>query len=197
MEKKESFNQLEHFCAALLKEAEDKKNEFLAKLDQTRATEIEKAETEVLEETYHTIQTNIEKIRSDAARRVSKLEYESRMELLKEREALVSRIFSQIEQRIRLFTQSSEYGLYLKEVCRKTAEIFNAPCDLLLRQEDMGYAEDLLKLFKPGSRAEVTPKIRHGGVLIRSEGRIFDQTLDQRLTDEKKEFAEKSGLVVN
>lgn len=197
MVKKESQDQLENFCAALLKEAEDKRNAFLAKLDQTRMAEIEKAETEVLEETYHTIQNNIEKIRSEAARRVSKTEYETRMELLKEREALVSGVFSQIEEKITLFIQSEAYSRFLVDVCKKTAELFSTPCDLLLRQEDLHYSEKLISLFKPGSKAEATAKIKYGGVLIRSEGRIYDQTLDQRLTDEKKEFAEKSGLTVN
>lgn len=134
---------------------------------------------------------------ADAERDYSAAVQSAKREVLKERDALVQGVFSEVRQKLVAFASSGEYGPWLQGrlKARLAGVEAGAPLRIRLRKEDMQYA-GALQTLAPGSVAEEDGEIELGGLKLAAGHLLFDETLDNALSAQQQKFVESCGLRV-
>lgn len=182
------------FSKTVLNEAYKKSGENQDKMNKIISEKTEKKKDEFLEDAYRTIQGGIAKIRREESERVLKTENDMKREILKCREEIIDRVFSEAAEKLTAFAESDKYPEYFKkklsEAVTKTGEgekvIFVIERDLPLAKES-GFATETVNdpTFMGGVR-----------VLNKDKGIIADYSFGEALSEEKNEFLSKSGLSI-
>lgn len=182
------------FSKTVLNEAYKKSGETQDKINKIISEKTEKKKDEFLEDAYRTIQGGIAKIRREESERVLKTENDMKREILKCREEIIDRVFSEAAEKLIAFAQSDKYPEYFKkklsDAVLKTGEgekvIFVTERDLPLAKES-GFAAEAVNdpAFMGGVR-----------VLNKDKGIIVDYSFGEALSEEKNEFLSKSGLSI-
>ena len=83
---------LTKFTAAVFADAQEENNKILAELEANRKSEMDKAENEILDEAYHRIQSEIEKIHNHTNQVLSKQTLELKKSLIRKQEELRAKL---------------------------------------------------------------------------------------------------------
>jgi V/A-type H+-transporting ATPase subunit E len=190
---------LEKFTSAVLKDANEQRSGVLQEIEAYRKTALQKAEEEILHESYIMIQNEIAAIKNKHSREISLEELNRRRNLLKLREEITASVFEDAKKRILEFTKTPAYLDYMCDIVKKSAlEIPEGETSIIVKQDDLPLADALLSAYGKPAKVSVGTDISVGGVIIfnHDKGVVIDKTLDIKLNDQKDWFAASSGLTL-
>lgn len=171
------------------------------KLERTAETQMQKEITAYKKQAAENSRSNtnceIGKIRSDAAFKVAEYESEKRLALADLRNELSDGIFDEITLKIKDFTKSSEYSDFLKKSAERLIQIIGSEIVFYVRPCDMIYSEILNQIAENAEILE-DGQIFLGGIIATDKNATLraDDTLDSRLSAEKKSFFENTDFKI-
>lgn len=169
------------------------------KLERTAETQMQKEITEYKKQATEKYRSNtnreIGKIQSAAGAKAAEYESSKRLTLVSLRSELAGSIFSDAELKIKEFTASAEYSDFLKRSAKSLLETVGSEIIFYVRPCDIVYA-DILKEIADGAGIREDSTIRLGGIIATDKNETLraDDTLDSRLSAEKKAFFESTDL---
>jgi V/A-type H+-transporting ATPase subunit E len=188
---------LDKFSSSVLRDAQAQREKILAEIEEYRRSEMEKAEEEILHESYVMIQSEIAAIKNRQSKTISLAELDGRRKFLRQREEITQRVFRETADKILAYTRTPEYTDRLcGDAAKSCGNIPEGNVIIQLRPDDMAAAPRISKAAGRHVTVEENPSIELGGyILINSDkGVIIDETLDSKLSSQKDWFAESSGL---
>lgn len=190
---------LKKFTSAVLSDAEEQRKKILAEIEEYREQEMHRAEEDVLHEAYNLIQSEIANIHNKQSREISLAELEGRRKLLTLREELTQKVFKEAADKIIAYTQTDAYSEWLCNMLKQSSQVI-APGSLVIEVKRGELTPSKKLIEATGRKATVTevPNILLGGFILVNEekGFVIDETLDQKLQNEKDWFAASSGLTL-
>ena len=167
---------------AMIDEARAAQDATLAEAREKAAAEL--AEATKMEEAHY---------KSGAAGKAEQL---LREKLLRYREEVTDSFFAGIEKELAEYTGTEAYQRRLeKQLAAYAKKLAGSSFTVRLRGQDMPLARALAPLCG-GAVFEEDPSIRLGGMRILCGQRVYDESFDTRLVDEKEEFLSYCGLNV-
>ena len=169
------------------------------KLEKSAETQMQKEITEYKKQATEKVRSNtsreIGKIQSAAGVKAAEYESAKRLHLVNLRNELTDGIFADAELKIKEFTASSEYPDFLKQSAQALLQAVGAEIIFYVRPCDTVYA-DILKEIADGAGIREDSTIRLGGIIATNKNETLraDDTLDSRLSAEKKAFFESTDL---
>ena len=188
---------LKKFSAAIFRDAEDKRKQILKEMEDYRAAVLEKAEADILLEAYTLIQTEITDIKNQDSKRVSIKAMENRRNLIKKRDEITDRIFETVKNRLTLYTKSPQYVDFLIKAAESVQKLEDPV--IMLKKDDLGYSDLIIKALGKPVPIEENERINIGGFIVKSQksGIIIDETLDERMKNQRSWFATHSNLTIS
>lgn len=171
------------------------------KLERTAETQMQKEITAYKKQATENSRSNtnreIGKIRSDAAFKSAEYESEKRLALASLKNELSDGIFDEITLKVKVFTKSLEYSDFLKKSAERLTTVIGSEIIFYVRPCDMIYAGALNKIAENAEIRE-DGQIVLGGIIAtdKSETLRADDTLDSRLSAEKKSFFENTDFKI-
>lgn len=171
------------------------------KLERTAETQMQKEITAYKKQAAENSRSNtnreIGKIRSDAAFKAAEYESEKRLALASLRNELSDGIFDEITLKIKDFTKSSEYSDFLKKSAERLIAVIGSEIVFYVRPCDMIYA-GLLNEIAENAEIREDGQIVLGGIIATDKNATLraDDTLDSRLSAEKKSFFENTDFKI-
>lgn len=138
-------------------------------------------------------------ISSSASVEASSSQEERTKKLVEKRDGYVANIFSEAKNKLIEFVNSTEYKTYLIEHMKKIGELYQMNDSILwLREEDMKYADELVKAYGIDLTVEQSSNITIGGFIIENKETnvVVDESLDFALENQKDWFYKTSGLMI-
>lgn len=171
------------------------------KLERTAETQMQKEITAYKKQAAENSRSNtsreIGKIQSDAALRAAEYESEKRLALAALRNELSDGIFDEITLKIKDFTKSSAYSDFLKESAERLIAVIGSEIVFYVRPCDIIYA-NLLNEIADNAKIYEDGQIILGGIIATDKAATLraDDTLDSRLSAEKKSFFENTDFKI-
>lgn len=194
----EQITKLEKFKTAIFEEVETESYKIIEDAKQQKKSSLEKEEMNQLQKSYITIRQStldiVQKYRSELAL----CELNSKKEILKKRNAMIDKMFLSIEQNIKSFIMSTDYNDYLfkKLACFQSQNPLN---DVIIFVSTKDYKlSDSLKQIYTLNCDIVEDSTILGGFKIQDnkQNLYFDETLSQKLIDQKNEFINTSKFAL-
>ena len=192
-------NKLDKFSSAVLKDAQEQRAKILQEIEEYRKSQMEKAEEEILHEAYIMIQNEIASIKNQESRKISLAELEGRRKLLKQREEITEKVFTETAGRLLGFTRSPEYQPYLCDRVKKcAAQLPAGKVVIRLKKDDLALSDVLIAACGREATVGAAADIEIGGFIMINEemGLVVDETIDLKLRSQKDWFAAASGLTL-
>lgn len=187
------------FLQAINNYAEEQRQKILEEIQSYIGEELEKAEKEVLLDSYRLIQKETAEMRGNIRKALSRKEMADKKEVLSHRLDLMSQVFDKARERLCGYTKTPAYEQFLTDAAKRLSSVLTADDTLLLvRKEDLPMAEQLKNAFGGKCGVESSENIAIGGVLGSSVsmGLVADETLDTKLAAQQEWFEENSGLTI-
>ena len=186
------------FTDAIISEAIEESQNIVRELSLREKDIMQKAENDVSAEMEHYKRTRFAQIFAEESRRVSSRMTENKHTLLRYREDCAVETFKEAQDKIAAFTASEQYLPHLKALLNKGIGLmgYGFSAEILLRKEDMHFADELLESTYGVSLAFSEGDFTLGGLCLYcpSKGRRIDMTFDAALGDMVGHFAELTGL---
>ena len=186
------------FLDAINKYAEKQKSLISHEVEEYKAQKIEQATESGLRDAYELIQRDIAERKAAIVTEYARKEYQLRRELYAERQRITDEVFDAVMQKLCIYTATDAYLDSVRISAKKAASLCGgAPCVIYLRATDITILEEI-KAFFADTELRSDPSIAIGGVrvLCEQKGVLIDDTLDTKLNDQRRWFAEHSGLKV-
>lgn len=189
----ENGQSFEQFSDSVLEAARQQAEAILAEAktqaDQTYASLVGVQRTDPLE-TYRA------EARTKLQREMAASRQENRKKLLGYRGQLVNALFAELEERLADYVATPAYvdGV-VKTMLRHQTEV-QPGCVVQVRSQDLARLQPALEKALPGCRVQADRDIRFGGAKLRTGRRLFDETLDDAIRAQRKEFLGRCGLRV-
>lgn len=186
------------FLDAINKYAEKQKSLISHEVEEYKAQKIEQATESGLKDAYELIQRDIAQRKAAIVTEYAQKEYALRKELFEERQHIADEVFEAAVQKLCLYTSTEGYLESVRLAAKKAAQLCDgAPCIVFLRPSDVSMLREIEAYFN-GAELRPDPSITIGGirVLCESKGILIDDTLDTKLAEQRRWFAEHSGLKV-
>lgn len=164
-----------------------------------RTGELGKHEDDTLAETYNIIQSEVSEISVEETKDLSRKKMELKKKLYIKRDEYNKLIFAEARIKLTEFTKSAEYLDFLLGKVKKLVN--SCVCEgaqLLLKEDDLRYTEQLRKICGDKLKIMADGEILIGGAKLVNEAKNFiaDETLDAALEEQKEWFAANSGFIV-
>ncbi len=191
---------LSKFSSAVLSDAMRENEQLLRELEEQRKQQLDRAENELLSESYRYIQSELEHIRSSINQALSKRTLELKKDIVKKSGQLSSALYNDVLERLRAYAGTDAYREYLFSLARRIAEEFSAcdhPMVLELSPRDIPWAQELTAVFGGNCETKENEEILLGGLIatVPDRGIVLEETLDQRLQAVFEEFIENNELL--
>ena len=190
---------LDKFKSAVLKDAQEQREKILEEINDFRNTEMEKAEEDILHETYIMIQNEITAIKNQQSRKISLAELDGRRKLLKLREEITDKVFKETAARILDFSKTAEYITLICESAKTSCNLLpEGDIIIQVKKSDLAHTEKLIAASSRTATVEENADIVLGGVIIinRDKGLVINETLDLKLMSQKDWYTGSSGLTL-
>jgi len=176
----------------VLEEAEKEAAELIEPA-QRQNNEILKCEEEKLAaEVKEYILSNSVRIKSETGKKIAQVSIDGKKELLCEREKYIRIIFTDVENKLKAFTDSDKYDQYLKRIYMDVADTLGgithlqaAPCDV-----------DRMRAIAPNTEITGAKRIRIGGLIAENGNLMIDYTFDKKLQTEMDKFTSNSMFMI-
>jgi V/A-type H+-transporting ATPase subunit E len=186
------------FLDAINRYAEQQKAKIKADIEEYTAQKIEQATDSGIKDAYELIRHNVATRKAALLKDAAQKEYAMRSELFTERERIRTQVFDRAAEKLNAFAASDEYHTFLLHSAESVAALLDGEgCIVYIREKDLPYAEDFKKAI-PNAQVQADNRIVIGGlrVFCPSKHIGIDDTLDAKLEEQKRWFAEHSGLKV-
>ena len=167
-------------------------------VEEYKAQKIEQATESGLRDAYELIQREIAERKAAILVEYAQKHAEIRRGLFEVRNNIADEVFARAEEKLREYTSTEEYKASVLRSAREAAGIISGcACVVRMRAEDTALAEELRAIL-PCAEITAYEGICIGGIRIvcSEKGLELDSTLDTRLSDQRRWFAENSGLKV-
>ena len=189
----------DNFLQAIKKYAKTQKTEMQSDVKQLKNERLKQAEEDGKRDSQRLIKEKLHESRSRRTAELAKKTQEGQRKLYIERAAMVDEVFRMAEDKLKAFTQTDAYAVWLKDSAQAIADVFgDNDCVLYVGERDRGAAEQLKGCFGGGVQIETDNTIRIGGVrgYCKSMGVIADETLDSKLEAQREWFVENAALSI-
>lgn len=186
--------------ADIMEHANEEKEKYLQEAQAFKRQELEKAENEVLNDSYERIQDAVAEIRVRTAHLIAKKDYDAKRELFIKRQQLGDRVFDTVKERLRSYTKTPDYEKKLMETAAKLGKEYAlAGSELRFCAGDGALMEKAGAAFGQPCATAADPNIEIGGVVLVNleKGIYVDETLDSALEEQKDWFYQHSGLSID
>lgn len=184
---------LHRFAEAVNADVDRQVKEILSDAETKRRTIIEDANARSAETAEKYYSDNIKKVSGKYLKEASKLELDSKKDVLRHREELTDKVFAAVAERLGEYRRSADYAVHIKKLiadCSPEAgdSVYLSPDDIKLT--------DLLKKDFPDVQFESDEHIRLGGVSVFSKkgGTIADKTFDAAVSELRRDFAGRNSF---
>ncbi|MDR1564517.1 MAG: hypothetical protein LBS74_06135 [Oscillospiraceae bacterium] len=192
---------LSKFLTAITEYATEQRTHLLAEVEEQNRIELEKAENEVLNESYALMQKELAEMRSEMRRDLCKRQMEARSGILKKRTQIEDEVFALSQKKLAEFTKDLEYIKLLEHDAAAMHDIFKneKSITVYVRPEDMEHSALLREAAGIPCQLEQDASIKIGGIRAESPatGLVADSTLDSALRAQREWFLENSGLFLD
>lgn len=199
MENATNDQKLSKFMQAITAYAEEQSRAMHREVEAFKEERLQRAEEEVLRESYALIQTEQNEIHRALSREMSLREMQARHALLGRRRDMMDSIFDRARRKLRDYAATPAYGEGLTRSMRRMTAMLPADGSVYaVAPRDEAYLPALRALCPAGSRVEMAADIELGGLrgLNAAAGVLLDDTLDSRLEQQRDWFTDHSGLTI-
>lgn len=191
---------LQHFSQLVFSKAQNQCDEIIEQAREEAKKTVGAYENECLERAYKQIQKQIATIQKQANESVSKLQIETKKELLIRREAMMNEVFDGVLQKLGEFHDSDAYAAFLDQAIRSACELLGeGKKTVYVDTSDAERLPSLQKTF-PSLDFCVTDGddniIGGARVLHQATHQIADNTIATRIEEQKHNFLSVSGLAL-
>lgn len=186
-----------NFLKAINKYAEEQRTKIRNEAENFKKEEIEKAESEILNDIYILIQKEMAEMKAEIAKEMSKKELDSRKNLFEKRNSITKKVFEKSKLKLLEFTKTNEYPKLLAKYAKAISSVLVEPGTIIyVRKEDLCFSDTIKEAFGCDCNIEIKENIKIGGIYSYNPnmGLIADETLDSKLEEQHIWFAENSGL---
>lgn len=186
-----------NFLKAINKYAEEQRTKIRNEAENFKKEEIEKAESEILNDIYILIQKEMAEMKAEIAKEMSKKELDSRKNLFEKRNSITKKVFEKSKSKLLEFTKTDEYPKLLAKYAKAISSVLVEPGTIIyVRKEDLCFSDTIKEAFGRDCNIEIKENIKIGGIYSYNPnmGLIADETLDSKLEEQHIWFAENSGL---
>ena len=187
----EQDERIAKFLDAIDRDAQERRRQIEAQVDQANAEALERAKAEAQAQAQQLIRKELYKQRVAASLRTA---------LAGRRTEIADQVFLEAEQSLRAFTEKPEYQAFLFGSAARCAALLpqGESVVLLVREADIPLADALRAAFGRPCEVRADASIRIGGLKASCEakGLVADDTLDNRLQNQHGWFLEHAGLTL-
>ena len=184
--------------SAILSQARQESRKIIDKASAIREREIQAARDEYSGGMLERIQEKSGKLRLDTVKAVAAQELEARHEILKLRNSKTDEIFRSVAARLLQYTETDGYKTGILERAAKLKDFLDhSESAVLVREYDKALGAEIIKAIGGGT-VEHDSSITIGGFKLKNEKAriLIDETLDERLLDQRQWFLQSCGLKV-
>ena len=182
-----SEEKVSKFVQAITAYAEEQRDKILREAEAFKMERLQKAEEEVLTESYKLIQQETVQIRNEGVREMSRRDLAARKDVLARRRQIMDEVFSKAEQKLLEYASSPDYPDYLEKQLKQMVQFFPVGETVYaVSLRDAVLVNRLSSLCPLGGRRATNP----------INGQIVDNTLDSKLRSQHEWFTISSGLIV-
>lgn len=190
---------LAKFQAAVFAEVDFKAAEIKQRAELLREQELERNKDVQLEKSYNYIQAKSSDIQKKYKREVATFGLQKKRELLLKRQEIADRVFNNVTDMLVHFTTTPEYKEYLLSSIKKFADGSDLKSvEIHLNEKDLSFKTEIEKLFKGSVTVLKSDDVVIGGFIASNSelGLYFDETIEQRLADQRTFFMQNSQLAI-
>jgi len=192
----EQQEKLSKFKSAVFSEIDCQAEELRKEAEEKIAREIQKNAAYQRKRSAEEVQKKVQNAAKSYRREIAKCSLEAKRDVLQTRMALTEHIFSAVSERLEEFRASEEYAPYLLAKIRAFSEACGlSHVTVVVDETDMPLAEEIKRAYS--LPCQVEPGRVGGGFIIRGEGSLYDESLPQKLEEEKAHFIEHSELLLD
>ncbi|MBQ5315460.1 MAG: V-type ATP synthase subunit E, partial [Oscillospiraceae bacterium] len=125
----------------------------------------------------------------------NKAEFEAHKDILRYRNSLVDKLFSEVKEKLSEFRKTDEYRAFLEKSLENEKKSDNMI--VYLMSDDMKYKDILSKIADVEFKVDASIKLGGLSVCYPDELVIVDKTFDTLLSDEKRNFASGGTLMLD
>ncbi len=189
---------LQRFEKAVSDEIDSKIKAINASAVASRDEIIEKANDESLVEAYDKIKDEIKNISKKYTKLVSKVELDSKREVLLHREKILKQILDNVIAELSQFVKSDKYIGYIKKSLSDEISVDSDYNDIVVyvSKADTYLEKEIKEATSDAVTVEVRDSIEIGGVCVffKSQNILKDRTLDSALEEQKVIFNQSDSL---
>jgi V/A-type H+-transporting ATPase subunit E len=186
------------FLDAINRYAEQQKAKITAEIEEYTAQKIEQATDSGLRDAYELIRHNVSVRKAALMKDAAQQEYAMRSALFEEREAIRSEVFGKAAEKLAAYTKTDDYHTALIHSAEEIAALLEGEaCIVSLKESDLRFSDEIIDVI-PNAEVQADAKIIIGGMRVFCPSKHIeaDDTLDTKLAEQKRWFAEHSGLKV-
>ncbi len=163
------------------KAKEEGKNKYEAMLAQDKADVVAAHKTE---------------IEAALRRKVAGARQNNMKKLLVYRKQLVNGLFAECEETLLQFTKKEEYVQFVLNSIKVHLESVCEQAIIFIKQSDEKIIDEIKKIL-PLIEIQIDKTIKIGGVKIKCNRILFDETIDRRLKEERNSFLQNCNLHIS
>lgn len=188
---------LSSFKSLIMRDIEEKKELYDKELKEYQTMLESSAKDEALQRAYGVIQREKNAVIKECREKESRFAAEKKKELLKYRDEILNKIYSRLSERLEEYRKTAEYEQFMiKTVLDGKNALGGGEVVAYIDKSDAFMAEKLKAAT--GVKTEVSDIDIIGGARVKSmtKNMICDNSLAEKLEENKTEFFEKSGLFI-
>lgn len=190
---------LGRFREAVFAEVDLQIAQIKSEVEQLKKLEMELATDNELSRNYNYIQKKSGEIKQKYTGEVAKFSLDSKRKVLEERNKMTSEVFNSVKERLLDFVNSADYEKYLTKKLSEFDSVNGlAGTVIFVSQKDFELVSKIKENLKFDCEVSKNASIEIGGFAVKSEEKsaYYDETLDQKLDEQKAYFIENSGLAI-
>ncbi len=176
--------QVEAETKSIIRDSEEEKKKIVKKANDT-----------FTKRAYDDVKDSAKKSSGKYALLANKAEFEAHKDILRYRNSLVDKLFSEVKEKLSEFRKTDEYRAFLEKSLENEKKSDNMI--VYLMSDDMKYKDILSKIADVEFKVDASIKLGGLSVCYPDELVIVDKTFDTLLNDEKRNFASGGTLMLD
>lgn len=191
-------DRMEMIGSAILGQAKEEARELIDKANAVREQEISSFEKQVVDNMFNEVQVKANSLRLASVKAVARNQLEAHRTLLSHRSEKTGQVLDAVRERLINYAKTPQY----KENTLKRADEVKSRLDhsgsvIMVSDKDSALGEEIRKTLGNGT-VKIDTSITLGGFRIRNDKEhiLIDETLDERLDEQKQWLLENCGLKI-
>lgn len=188
---------LSKFQTAVYAEVDIKTAQIRHEAELYKEQELERNKDRQLDLSYNQIHKKSDEIKKQCKSDVAKFSIEAKHSVLLKRNEITQRIQNNVGAMLTEFAETPEYATYLVKAIQEFSTKYNySDINIFVCKRDIPLAKQITKAYKLPCTVGETNEITIGGFIASDEknGKYFDETLEQKLFEQKAYLIQNSKL---